>query len=383
MAGQIISRGDRTWLIRIFIGRDPKTGKRKYLNKTVHGTKKEAQQELNALLRDQDTGTLVTTQRITLNEYLDQWLEAAAKPRLRPQTSEDYKAILNRYVRQPLGYRRLSTIQPLDLQKLYSEMLERGLSPRTIRYTHVILSSALKQAVRWQMLSQNPADKVSVPKQQRREMHALNPEETKRFLSAAESSRWLTLFQFALVTGMRPEEYFGLRWEDIDWHNGRVQVKRVLVRPKGGGWRFDEPKTKKGRSIPIPQTLVASLKTLKVEQAKQRLSLGERWKDHGLVFTAENGEPIHHSNFTARHFKPILKAAGLAENIRLYDLRHTCATLLLVAGENPKVVSERLGHASITLTLDTYSHVLPTLQQQATSKLESLLFGNGTQVGTL
>ena len=108
-------------------------------------------------------------------------------------------------------------------------------------------------------------------------------------------------------------------------------------------------------------------------QAKQRLALGTQWKDHGLVFAAENGEPIHYSNFTARHFKPILRAAGLAENIRLYDLRHTCATLLLMEGENPKVVSERLGHASITLTLDTYSHVLPTMQRQATNKLKSLV----------
>ncbi len=380
MAGQIISRGDRTWLIRIFIGRDPKTGKRTYHNQTVHGTKKEAQQVLNSLLRDHDMGSLVAPQRRTLNEYLDEWFQSAVKTKVRPQTYAHYRATIDRYVRPALGPRKLATIKPLDLQKLYSAMQEQGLTPRTIRYTHAILSSALKQAVRWQMLSQNPADKVSVPKQQRREMYALSPEEAKRFLSAAESSRWFTLFQFALVTGMRPEEYFGLRWEDIDWQNGRVQVKKVLVRvAKGGGWRWDEPKTQNsGRSIPIPQTLIASLKTLKVEQAKQRLSLGERWKDHGLVFTAENGEPIHHSNFRIRHFKPLVKKAGLPEDLRLYDLRHTCATLLLVAGENPKVVSERLGHASITLTLDTYSHVLPTLQQQATSKLESLLFGNGT-----
>ena len=287
---------------------------------------------------------------------------------------------MERYVRPILGLRQLATIKPLDLQKLYSAMLEQGLTPRTVRYTHTILSSALKQAIRWQMLNTNPADSVSVPQQQRKEMAALTPEEAQRFLNVAQSSRWSTLFQLALVTGMRPEEYFGLRWGAIDWQNARVQVDKVLVREsKGGDWRLDRPKTSKSRRIiPIPEPLLASLKALKVEQAKQRLRLGADWHDHSFVFTAENGEPIHHSNFRIRHFKPLVKKAGLPEDLRLYDLRHTCATLLLVAGENPKVVSERLGHANITLTLDTYSHVQPTLQQQSTSKLESLLFGNGT-----
>lgn len=155
-------------------------------------------------------------------------------------------------------------------------MLERGLTARTIRYTHTILSSALKQAVYWQMLNRNPAESVLLPKQERKEMYALSPEEARHFLKAAQSSRWSTLFPFALVTGMRPEQYCALRWDDIDWEHGNVRVQRVLIRErKGGGWRFGEPKTAKSRrSIPIPPTLVASLKTHRVAQAKQRLALG-------------------------------------------------------------------------------------------------------------
>jgi integrase len=171
---------------------------------------------------------------------------------------------------------------------------------------------------------------------------------------------------------MRPEEYLGLNWSDIDFERGRVTVKRALVwRKKGGGWKFDEPKTPMSRrSIPLSAATLAALKLHKREQAEHMLKLST---DYDLVFASELGTPLHWHNFRNRHFKKILESAGLPRTFRLYDLRHTCATLLLTAGENPKIVSERLGHASVVLTLDTYSHVLPNMQQSATEKLERLL----------
>jgi integrase len=180
---------------------------------------------------------------------------------------------------------------------------------------------------------------------------------------------------------MRPEEYLGLRWVDVDFVKATVVVKRALVwRTKGGGWYFTEPKTSRSRrTIPLPSSMIRCLVQHKRRQSEERLKLGSEWQDHDLVFTTGLGTPLNISNLTRKHFKPALERAGLPKTIRLYDLRHTCATLLLGAGENPKVVSERLGHASIILTLDVYSHVLPDMQRAATDKLENLLFQrNGT-----
>jgi integrase len=225
------------------------------------------------------------------------------------------------------------------------------------------------------MAARNPADFVDLPRQARKEMKALSVEEVDRFMTAAAADRWHVLFAFALATGMRPGEYLGLQWKDVDLRAGTVKVQRSLVR-EGKGWYFSEPKTARSRrTIPLPRTTVAMLADHKRQQAEERLAAGAGYANHDLVFATALGSPLGEQNLASRHFKPLLRAAGLPSDIRLYDLRHTCATMLMEAGENPKVVSERLGHATITLTLDTYSHVLPTMQREAASKLESLLFG--------
>lgn len=381
MAGQIIKRSDRTWLIRIFTGRDGK-GKRRYINKTVHGTKKDAETYLNKTLTEISTGTFVEPATELLDEYFDKWLAAAAKPRVSERTYAEYEALLKRYIREPLGDKKLAVLRPLDIQRVYSDMQERGLSARVVRYTHAVLSSSLKQAVNWGMLARNPATLVQLPKQTRKEMRALSAVEAKRFLKALEGDRYATLFSLALTTGMRPEEYLGLQWKDLDLVLGTVTVQRALVwRIKGGGWYYGEPKTSRSRrTIPLPSSLSKLLSAHKRQQAAERLKAGSSWQDHGLVFTTLIGSPLNIPNLSFKHFKPALERAKLPKSIRLYDLRHSCATLLLQAGENPKVVSERLGHASITLTLDVYSHVLPDMQKAAAQKLENILFRKvGTQ----
>jgi integrase len=381
MAGQIIKRGDKTWLVRIFLGRD-ELGGRKYLNKTIRGAKKDAEKYLNTTLTEISTGTYVQESSMSLNKFLDDWLVSAAKPRVSERTYEEYAALLRRYVREPLGKTTLSDLRALQIQNLYSQMQERGLSARIVRYTHAVLSSALKQAVRWGMLYRNPAELVQLPKLKRKEMRAMTPDESARFLAALEDDRYSALFALALSTGMRPEEYLGLRWTDVDFAKSSVTVQRALVwRTKGGGWYFTEPKTSRSRrTIPLPASMLVALTEHKRRQSEERLKLGSEWQDNGLVFTTFLGTPLNISNLTAKHFKPALQRAGLPKTIRLYDLRHTCATLLLREGENPKVVSERLGHASITLTLDVYSHVLPDMQKAATDKLENILF---KRTGTL
>jgi len=374
-AGQIIKRGENTWLVRIFTGRDTR-GKRSYLNKTIRGTKKTAQSYLTDTLATMNKGTFVAPSPLTVDEYLDQWLQDAARGRLRERTFADYSEILKRYVRPALGRKKLSNLRPLDIQIVYTKMLDRGLSARTVRYTHAVLTSALKQAVKWLMLAQNPAALVDLPKLNRSEMKALSAQDAARFLVAAARDRWSVLFAIALATGMRPEEYLALQWKDVDFNKGIVTVQRALVwLTKGRGWIFTEPKTPKSRrNIPLPTTVVRSLKSHRRLQNEERLKAGRDYQANDLVFATTEGGPLIRRNLLRRHFRPILKKAGLQESIRLYDLRHTCATLLLAANEHPKIVSERLGHANITLTLDTYSHVLPSMQRAASEKLERILF---------
>ena len=253
---------------------------------------------------------------------------------------------------------------------------EKELSARTVRMTHAVLSSAMKQAVRWHMLQRNPCEFVDLPRMARKEMQALSPEEASRFLEAAREDKLGIVLSFALATGMRPEEYLALKWSDLDIHAGTATVRRTLIWRKGGGWYFGEPKTSRSRrTIPIPRSLVGELADHRRKQAESRLKKGADYQNNDLVFASGEGTPILLRNLVRRHFQPLLTRAELSPSLRLYDLRHSCATLLLSAGENPKVVSERLGHASIVLTLDTYSHVLPSMQQAATEKLERILYG--------
>ena len=242
MAGQIIKRGDKRWLVRIFQGRD-ENGKRRYVNKTIRGTKKNAESYLTAKLRDKDLGINIEPAAESLNKYLDKWLDTAAKPRLRTRTFDDYTSLLKRYVRDPLGSIKLSDLRPVDIQRLYRKMQDDGLSPRVIRYTHAVLSSALKQAVKWEMISRNPAAVVDLPRQARKEMRAMTLDEASKFLDAVKDTRMSALFIFALTTGMRPQEYLALKWSDIDLKKGTATVRRAIVwsQKKGVGWHFDEP----------------------------------------------------------------------------------------------------------------------------------------------
>ena len=235
-------------------------------------------------------------------------------------------------------------------------------SPRTIQYTITVLRCALRQAVRWGVLLKSPAEDLQLPKLTRREMKSLTATQAKQFLKFARKDKYALLFELALITGMRPEEYLGLQWADVNLDKKAVTIQRTLIwRREKVGWYFGEPKTAKSRrTIPLTEKLAKDLMKHRRKQNERRLKLGTKWANHNLVFPSDLGTPLSVRNLDRRHFKEILGAAELPD-IRLYDLRHTCATLLMAAGENPKVVGERLGHSSIVLTLDCYGHVLPTM----------------------
>lgn len=376
----ITKKGKDKWLVRIFTGRDEE-GKTKQFNEVVYGKKEDAKAFEAKKKAELKSGVILEHSKTTIDEYLDRWLAVGAKSRVRERTYEDYTQYLKRYIRPKIGKVELSKLKPLDIQAIYSGMLEQGLSPRTVRFAHSVLSSALKQAVKWQILPMNPATMVNLPKNQSKEMLTLTPDESRKFLKVAKKDKWFVVFMLAIATGMRPEEYLGLHWKDIDFEKGTLTIQRVLVwRRKGGGWTLEDPKTTKSRrTIPLPSSVVTELKKHQKKQNKAKKELGNAYQGFDFVFATAKGTPLLNSNLMRRHFKPLLKAAELPEEIRLYDLRHTCATLLLSEEENPKVVSERLGHSTIVLTLDTYSHVLPTMQKKATDKLQSLLFGKNTK----
>ncbi|MEQ1642213.1 MAG: site-specific integrase, partial [Pyrinomonadaceae bacterium] len=239
--------------------------------------------------------------------------------------------------------------------------------------THSALHNALKQAVRWNLLQKNVAEYVELPKVPHKERRVLSTEESQRFLEKAESMPHGLIFEFALLSGMRPEEFLALQWDDLDFERCTAQVNRALVRHRGT-WSFEKPKTAKSRRIiTLSEPLIKKLKIHKRQQNEIRLKNGLHWENNNLVFCTDLGTPHSVPNLTYRYYRPILTKAKLPQ-IRLYDLRHSHATLLLIAEENPKVVAERLGHSTIVLTMDTYSHVIPSMQRSATDKLTKMLY---------
>ena len=259
---------------------------------------------------------------------------------------------------------------------MYNQMVNKDLSSSTVKNTHAVLSSALKQAIKWNILFRNPAELVDLPRTTKNEEKTLTPEQAMQFIEACTYSRMKVLFTLMLSTGIRPGEALGLKWDDIDFNTNNITINRSLSRP-GGKWLLVPPKTHKARrSIPLPSVVMLDLKEHRDNQNEEKANSNDRtYNDHGFVFVTQTGEPFSDRNIIRTYFKPLLKNEGLPD-IKLYGLRHTCATLLLSYGENIKVVSERLGHADKALTLRTYAHVLPNMQEEATSKLSKMLFND-------
>lgn len=315
--GQIIARGDRRWLVRVYLGRDHQTHRRKYLNRTIRGSFRAAQHYLNTRLEELHDDREVAGAKQSLNEYLDRWLELAARPKLRAKSYRDYQALLAYYIRPSLGEGGLQSLRPLDLQRVYHQMYKRGLSTRTVHYAHAVLHAALEQAVRWRLMTSNPACGVEIPKPTRREMRVLKPAEARRFLEQAAKTKYGVLFALALTTGMRPSEYLALCWSDINWQLETVMVSRTLE--KGCGWRFAATKRACSRRVVKLESWVASrlwqLYSLDTVRQSPNPDAAQQ------IFKTRFDRPIN-SDYLARRFKHLLHEAGLPR-MRLYDLRAT------------------------------------------------------------
>ena len=323
---------------------------------------------------------LVTEPQQKVSSFLPQWLEDVHKHKVRPRTYERYEAAIRLHLVPGIGQHQLQKLAPQHLQKFYAKKIEEGLSPTTVLGLHKVLHLALDKAVRWNLVPRNVCDAVDPPRRKRYEFQPLNQEQIRQFLAAAAGHRLEALFVLALATGMRKGELMALKWQDINFSTATLQVRRILThmpaRLNGkGGYVEAEPKTEASRrSITIAQLALEKLKQHRVRQLEAKLKAGPLWKENDLVFCSSVGGHLHTSRDVFTQFKKVLKQAGLPD-IRFHDLRHSAATMLLGLDIHPKVVQEMLGHSQIAMTLDIYSHVLPTMQQAAVSRLNDVLQG--------
>ncbi|HEY4684815.1 MAG TPA: site-specific integrase [Dehalococcoidia bacterium] len=362
--GSVYKRKDGRWTARMTLP----IGKRKdFFGKT----RAEVNGKLIDAMKKHRDGLPVVNERQTVAQFLASWLESA-KPALRTRTHVTYEGLIRLHVSPGIGRVILSRLTPQHLQRLYSERLAAGLSPQSVRHLHAVIHRALEQAARWSLVHRKVADLVTPPRVQRHEMRTLDPEQARRFLNAATGDRLEALYVLALTTGMRLGELLALRWRDVDLDAGSLSVRGTLLRTKEG-MTISEPKTAGSRRhVSIGGLAIDGLRRHRVNQTAERLLKGPAWQDNDLVFANEVGKPIEDTNLRRRSFEPLLAKAGVPR-IRFHDLRHTAATLLLGQGIHPKIVSERLGHSRVSITLDLYSHVTPTMQRQAVEAMETLL----------
>lgn len=366
--GSISRRGGGGWMGQYTV--HAAGGKKR---RTVYGkTRAEVAKKLARALADREDGLVFDAGGQTVGEYLDRWLADSVKGSVRPKTFESYEWLVRKHIAPALGRIKLASLNAAHLQGLYRSKLDAGLSARTVRYVHAVMHRALKQALRWGLVPRNVSEAVDPPKLQRKEIKPLSRGEARRLLEAARDNRLEALYVLAVHCGLRQGELLGLRWEDIDLEAATLQVRRVLTTAKEGP-KFTAPKTARSRrTIMLNRQAVEALRRHHDRQFEESTQFADEWQDYGLVFATTAGTPINPRNLTGRSFKPLLKQADLPD-IRFHDLRHTCATLLLSSGVHPKLVQELLGHATIAITLDTYSHVLPGMGDQAANAMETAL----------
>jgi integrase len=340
-------------------------------------TREEVTRKLRAAQRALDDGLPVPSEQETVATFFTAWL-AGARSTLRLSTWTTYEQYVRLHLLPTLGRVRVARLRPQQLQLLYQERLAAGLSPLTVRHLHAIVHRGLGQAVRWGVAGRNVADLVDPPRQRRYTLDVLTAAEVVALLDVARGDRLEALYVLAVTTGMRRGELLALRWRDVDLDRGVLAVTGSLQRV-GGQLVIGEPKTASSRRrVVLAQAAVRALRSHRLLQAKQRLG-ALHWEDHDLVFTNEIGRPTEPGNLLRRSFWPLLERAGL-RRVRFHDLRHTAATLLLSRGVHAKVASEMLGHSTIGITLDLYSHVSEAMQREAASAMDAIL-GEGDASG--
>jgi integrase len=362
------------------------SGKRKQQWYSIKGNSKDAQKFLTEKLRELDTGSLVKPTKITVGEWLDQWLRDY-RPKIARNTAQTYEFFIEKHIRSAIGQIALTDLTPAHLQRLYSSKLSSGrrdgkggLSGRSVRYVHVTIHRALKSAVRLGVINRNVADYVDVPSIERHELKTMTEDDIHRLLEKAKETPYYALYYLAIFSGLRRSELLALHWSDVDLLLCQLSVNRTLHRLNNGELIFKEPKTQKSRRVvALSPSTCQMLQEHRGSQETERLLTGKLLQDSDLVFAQPDGKPLKPDTIS-HAFALMAKRLGL-DGIHLHSCRHSHASLLLKKNTHPAVVMQRLGHSSITVTINTYSHVMPSLQKAAAKDFEDIILPAENQIG--
>jgi integrase len=369
MRGSIREKSKGSWQLQIYTGAGPDGKPRRHFE-TVRGRKGDAQRRLTELLVSLDKGVYTPPGWLTVAEHLHQWLEGYIKTNCSQRTLDGYTAIIERHLIPALGHVQLKQLHPHTIQAYYGKACEK-LSALTVHHQHRVLSQSLKYAVRQGYLGRNPAELVDAPSPRKKPMRTLAPGELEVLLENASSNQFYPVYYTAVSTGLRQAELLGLTWRSIDLDYLSISVNQVLYKRRGV-CRFNEPKTSHSRRrVSMTPKLACFLREYKLEREKLYRSLGKELALDDLVFASVEGKPID-PGVLSHNFGRIVKRAGL-ENVRFHDLRHTFASLMLLRGAKPKVISEALGHSSVAFTMDVYSHIIEGMQSDAMALLDEVL----------
>lgn len=388
MRGRVIERPKKSgnYTIVLQLGLDPQTGKRKQQWIATPGNKRDAEKKLAELIHQLDTGAYIKPNKQTLGDYLNEWINTV-QGNLSPRTVEGYNTIIGRII-PALGNISLNQLKPGDLQKYYTDCLKNGrlnkpggLSPLTVRHHHTLLHRALKNAMEWGLVMRNAADAAHPPQSHAAEINIMTENEIHAFLEAAKDTPYYHLYHTILYTGMRRSEVLALRWFDVDLLLCQVSVSRSIHQLRDGSYIYRQPKSAKGRrTVALSPAAVEVLREYRELVTSERLLAGSHLADNDLVFSKADGSPIRPDTIT-RAWSDLAKRCGISAT-RLHDARHSHASLMLKAGVHPRIVQERLGHSTISVTLDTYSHVSPGLQEAAAKRFDDALqFGHNEKAG--
>jgi integrase len=363
-----VGKRGTTWRAVVDVGRDPVTGKRVQRRVTAK-TKRACEAAVAKLLAEAEDQRIVFDRNMTVSEFAERWLESK-DGHVRGATHRRYADLLRLHVLPAIGGLKIRNVDHGQIQRLHTVWRKAGLSATSCNHAHFVLHGMLQQAVQWRVLANNPCKLVKAPRRAKPEITAWREDEVLRFLVAARDTPLEPLWILALCTGMRRGELLGLMWSDIDFDHAELSVRRTLSRGRGNSLELGTPKTRSAaRSIALPALAMQHLRQLRASQGEMRHLAGDAWQQGQFVFTDALGRPLQ-VNALQRQFTSVIDAAGVTR-IRIHDLRHTNATVLLAQDVHAKVVQERLGHSSIGMTIDTYSHVLPHMQQQAAEVLDA------------
>lgn len=375
MKGHIRERSRGHWAI-VLDSRDA-TGKRKRKWHSFKGSKRQAQVECARLISEHRArGGYQQIERETVADFLRRWL-AHMQSQLSPKSHERYTEIVNKNLIPALGSVALARLQPLQVSDAYAKALASGrrdgrggLAPSTVLYLHRVLKHALSQAVRWRLLTHNPADAVDPPKRERSTMQVYDMAQTAELIEAVRETRLFVPVLLGALCGLRRGEIAALRWGRVDFTRAQIAIVESAEQTKAG-IRYKEPKSGRTRSVALSGSVADELRAHRARQAEELLRLGVRATDDTFVYTREDGLPVQPRSIT--HAWQMLRKRLALPRLRFHGLRHTHATHLLASGVHPKIASERLGHSKIGITLDLYSHILPGMQADAAARVDDAL----------